>query len=181
MAIQFSLTHTASAVLLLGLADLAVRVAMGGSPEGMRAARLVSYSVTALLGAGMLARVVRRVRQGSAFAPPDACCLPEARISSRGMAAVAAGLVPCTGATLIMLYAVANDLFWTGIALVAAVGAGMATTLTAVGALAVAGRRLALHPWAAGGRRGRAALALEFAGAISILGVSLLLLSLIHI
>jgi ABC-type nickel/cobalt efflux system permease component RcnA len=38
-------------------------------------------------------------------------------------------LVPCTGAVLILLYAMANDILLAGMMLVAAIAAGMAMTM----------------------------------------------------
>jgi nickel/cobalt transporter (NicO) family protein len=86
------------------------------------------------------------------------------------------GLVPCTGSVLILLYAFANDILWAGLALVAAVAAGMAVTMGALGLASVAARRLLVARLAGGG--GARALALvDVTGAALITAVGLFLLA----
>jgi ABC-type nickel/cobalt efflux system permease component RcnA len=50
------------------------------------------------------------------------------------------GLVPCTGAVLILLYALANGIVFAGVLLVVAIAAGMAITMGALGVLSVVAR-----------------------------------------
>ena len=62
----------------------------------------------------------------------------------RGLAAVlAVGLRPCSGAIIVLVFALAQGLFWIGIASTFAMGVGTALTVAAIATLAVAARGLA--------------------------------------
>jgi nickel/cobalt transporter (NicO) family protein len=78
------------------------------------------------------------------------------------------GLVPCTGAVLILLYAIANDILFAGVLLVVAI-AGMAITMSMLGILSVVVRRaVARHVKANGNGSGRLTVAMDYAGALAI-------------
>ena len=70
---------------------------------------------------------------------------PEASKVESGMMAVAAGMVPCPGAVLIMLYAVANDMIYPGFLLVAAMSLGIGLTICSLGVGAIIARQTALR------------------------------------
>jgi ABC-type nickel/cobalt efflux system permease component RcnA len=53
---------------------------------------------------------------------------------------VAVGAVPCTGALIVMLFGVANDLMLPAILMVVAISAGMALAMSAIGVTAILGR-----------------------------------------
>jgi nickel/cobalt transporter (NicO) family protein len=62
----------------------------------------------------------------------------------RGLSAVAAvGLRPCSGAIIVLIFALAQDLFWTGVGATLLMGLGTAITVAAIATLAVAARRTA--------------------------------------
>ena len=96
----------------------------------------------------------------------------------RGMvAAVAAGLRPCSGAIIVLVFAVAQGIFLIGVAATFAMGAGVAITVTAIALLAVFGKGLAV--WLAGRMGGRSELMLrviEVLGALIVIALGLLLL-----
>ena len=58
-----------------------------------------------------------------------------------GWLSLAVGAVPCSGALLVLLYGLANNLLWQSIAMVASISVGMAFTLSWIGALAILGNR----------------------------------------
>jgi ABC-type nickel/cobalt efflux system permease component RcnA len=176
MAVQIAVTHVASALVLMAMADVTARVALGGSGDVLRGVKLASYGATALIGLGMLIGVVRRARQAQGPSGAETCCHTHG-VAQQGIASVAVGLLPCTGAALIMLYAVANDILWSGIAMVMAIAIGMTVTMTTLGMVAMFARNAFLGRWREHPQgRGRAAVAIECAGALVILGVSLALL-----
>ncbi len=98
---------------------------------------------------------------------------------SRGLGAVlAVGLRPCSGAIILLVFALAQGLFWAGVLATFVMGIGTAITVAAIAALAVSAKGVARR--LAGGREGRGVLAmrgLEFcaAGLVLLLGVGLLL------
>lgn len=62
----------------------------------------------------------------------------------RGLAAVVAvGLRPCSGAIIVLIFALAQDLFWTGVGATLIMGLGTAVTVAAIATLAVSARQLA--------------------------------------
>jgi nickel/cobalt exporter len=62
----------------------------------------------------------------------------------RGLSAVVAvGLRPCSGAIIVLIFALAQDLFWTGVGATLLMGLGTAITVAAIATLAVAARQTA--------------------------------------
>jgi nickel/cobalt exporter len=62
----------------------------------------------------------------------------------RGLAAVVAvGLRPCSGAIIVLIFALAQDLFWTGVGATLIMGLGTAVTVAAIATVAVSARALA--------------------------------------
>jgi nickel/cobalt exporter len=92
------------------------------------------------------------------------------------MTVVAAGARPCSGSLLILVFALAQGLFFAGVAAVAAVSLGTAITTGALASLAVFAKGLAVR--FARGEDSRAALvgrAFEFAAALAVLAFGLAL------
>lgn len=62
----------------------------------------------------------------------------------RGLSAVVAvGLRPCSGAIIVLIFALAQDLFWTGTAATLIMGLGTAIAVSAVATVAVSARTVA--------------------------------------
>jgi len=62
----------------------------------------------------------------------------------RGLAAiVAVGLRPCSGAIIVLVFALAQGIFWIGVASTFVMGIGTAITVTAIATIAVAARQFA--------------------------------------
>ena len=80
---------------------------------------------------------------GHAHAPEPAA-LAGADGWRRGLAAVVAvGLRPCSGAIIVLIFALAQDLFWTGVGATLIMGLGTAATVAAIATLAVGARDIA--------------------------------------
>ena len=96
----------------------------------------------------------------------------------RGLGAIfAVGLRPCSGAILVLVFALAQGLFWAGIAATFVMGLGTAITVATIAVVAVSARGLAQR--LSGGADGRGTLimrGLEFAaaGLVLLFGVGLL-------
>jgi ABC-type nickel/cobalt efflux system permease component RcnA len=91
--------------------------------------------------------------------------------------AIAAGIRPCAGALIVLVFALSQGLFWAGIAATVAMALGTALTTGAIAALAVFFKAMALK--LAGGRGASGAIAiagLELLAAafVLVLGLSLL-------
>jgi ABC-type nickel/cobalt efflux system permease component RcnA len=88
------------------------------------------------------------------------------------------GIRPCSGAILVLVFALAQGLFWAGIAATFVMGLGTAITVAAIAIVAVSAKGLAKRMIA--GRDGGGALlmrGIEFgaAGLVLLFGVGLLL------
>jgi ABC-type nickel/cobalt efflux system permease component RcnA len=96
----------------------------------------------------------------------------------RGFSAIfAVGIRPCSGAILVLVFALAQGLFWAGVAATLVMGLGTAITVATIAIIAVSAKDLARRLSA--GRDGGGALlmrGLEFgaAGLVLLLGVGLL-------
>ena len=96
----------------------------------------------------------------------------------RGLGAIfAVGLRPCSGAILVLVFALAQGLFWAGIAATFVMGLGTAITVATIAIVAVSARGLAQRLSA--GREGGGALimrGIEFgaAGLVLLFGLGLL-------
>ena len=98
---------------------------------------------------------------------------------SRGLSAIlTVGIRPCSGAILVLVFALAQGLFWTGVAATLLMGLGTAITVSAIAIIAVSAKGLAAR--LAAGREGGGAVLLrgiEFGAAALVLlfGTGLLL------
>jgi nickel/cobalt exporter len=97
----------------------------------------------------------------------------------RGLGAVfTVGIRPCSGAILVLVFALAQGLFWAGVAATFVMGLGTAITVAAIAVIAVSAKDLARR--LSGGREGGGALIMrgvEFgaAGLVLLFGAGLLL------
>jgi nickel/cobalt transporter (NicO) family protein len=195
MAAQIALVHVIAAILVVGAIELTVLTLAGKPAEQIIYFRILSYGAIVIIGTGMLYGALRR-----AFGHEAACCSHGAsdtvghehshhhdhvhQGADRGIArwlSFAAGVIPCSGAVLVMVYALANGILLQGIVMVLGIAAGMASALALLGLAAIRGRRWAAARAAAGASGGRPILAtLSILGPILIilLGASLLAASL---
>jgi nickel/cobalt exporter len=97
----------------------------------------------------------------------------------RGLAAVAAvGLRPCSGAIIVLVFALSQGIFAIGVMATFVMAAGTAITVAAIAVLAVAAKGLAKRLAARPAGSATAALrALELAGAIAVVAVGVLLMT----
>jgi nickel/cobalt transporter (NicO) family protein len=96
----------------------------------------------------------------------------------RGLGAIfAAGIRPCSGAILVLVFALAQDLFWAGIASTFVMGLGTAITVATIAVLAVSARGVARRLSEASNGGGALVMrGIEFAaaGLVLLFGVGLL-------
>lgn len=179
MGAEIAFFHVVSAVAVVALADVLLRQVFGGPPSEVLAVRLVSYGAILAVGLAMLWGAVRRAMGAHARACDHGYGHDAAHGAPRTwrqrLLSFAVGLVPCTGAVLVMLYALANAIVATGALLVAAIGLGMAITMGALGLFAVLFRGWVARRIEAGGPSWPVhALAILGALAIAVLGALLL-------
>jgi nickel/cobalt exporter len=192
MGLQIAIFHVLSAIVVVALADLVLRQAFGGAPAEVAGVRLTSYGLIVLIGMTMLFQAIgrSRLRRAGIEVGRDGCGHGHGhahhdhgadggggRRAQEGALSLGVGIVPCTGAVLILLYALANDILLPGLLLVVAIAAGMAITMGALGMLSILARNAVATRLAAAGGGGNDAFALvsDYGGAllITLIGVAL--------
>lgn len=100
-----------------------------------------------------------------------------------GWLSIAIGAVPCSGALIVMFYGLANNMLGVSIALVVAISVGMAIALSAIGILALLGRKTLDQRLMGSGRKRKIAAGLRLAGAaiVCAVGSSLFVLTLMPV
>lgn len=198
MAAAAAALQAVMAVALVGLLAGVLRVTAARMTGLVSAVETASFAAVALVGAVLLWRKARlfcaRWLPGAVahdHAPGEACgpgCrhvhmpTPQeasaATLRSAAGAVLAAGLRPCSGAIIVLVFALAQGVFPLGIAATFAMALGTAVTTGALAALAVLAKGTALR--LAAGRGERAALlvgALEVLAAAFVLAFGLALLA----
>ncbi len=173
------------AVLALALNATAVQMTAAA-----RSIEIASFALLAAFGLWLLWRQAGRVAaalqdgQAAAAACDDGCAhgpatVPRTDASWRETLAivVAAGARPCTGAIVVLVFALSQGLLWAGAGAVLAMSLGTALTTGALATLAVFGKRAALAMAARRPGLGAtlgAGLELLAAALVAVLGLALL-------
>ena len=183
LALSFAaaLVQALVAILIVGIVNLVLRATASTMNKLAMNVELISFIAVALLGlaitwrkSGKMLGVLALARNPLAPAQEDGCdhvhMPPPEEISRlsrwRDMAgvALAAGIRPCAGALIVLVFSLAQGLFAAGIAATFAMALGTALTTSAIAAVAVFAKALALR--LAGGRGA--------AGTIAVAGLELL-------
>lgn len=131
MAFQISMTHVITPILLVMIADISLSQVFSDPDSQLYWFKFASYLLITGIGIFLL---ISRFLNGN----KDTC-----RCNHNSTAlAISAGLVPCIGSLLILLFTAANKMFLTGVMLVIAVGLGIGITITIVGLLSFYFRKL---------------------------------------
>lgn len=166
MGARIAVFHVLSAIVVVFLLDLAVRQATGAAPSDYRMIRLFSYALIVAIGVVMLWQAVRAIWRPTTAASHThvhkhagdgqgtcSACRAHGDGRSGGWIAAAVGVVPCTGALIVMLFGLANDMIWPAIVMVVAISAGMAVAMAGIGIAAIWGRGWAARRFALDDRR----------------------------
>ena len=144
MGCRIAFFHVISAIAIVSLADFAFRQVSGAVPSDFRLIRQISYAGIVAVGTYLLlnaARAVRHRTRNELHSHSCPCAVHADHDDRRGsgLLSLAVGAVPCSGATSLLFYGLANDLLIPSIALVAAISAGMAVAMSAIGVTALYG------------------------------------------
>jgi ABC-type nickel/cobalt efflux system permease component RcnA len=137
MAGWIALSHVAGAVVVVGLVHVLLAEVYVAPVEEMLWLRLASYGAILLIGLVMLAGALSKKRPGGVCNHEHHHSASEhghghARAEQR-LLAVAAGFLPCSGAVLILVFALTNGILLTGLLMTLAIALGMGLTLAALG------------------------------------------------
>lgn len=142
---QIAVMHVASAVVLVTVLALFVRNAFT-SPEDLRGVQIASDVVIVGIGAVLFARALRaRTRHDHGHGHSSTCgCAAHVTSPRTGwLTAFGAGIVPCSGTMITLVFALGNGILLAGIGMLLAIALGMSVTLIAIGSIALASRRAA--------------------------------------
>ena len=199
MGAQIAFFHVVSAIVIVVVVHLILQQAFGGPVDEMDFLKIASYGAITLIGAAMLNGAFRRLRRagsghdraghhhdhGAPGHVHDETCSHVSPVQAwreGGLLSVAVGLIPCSGAVLILVYCLANGLLLSGVLMAGAIAVGMAITLSVIGIAAILGRQRALATAESRGRSGsgrpRAALGLIGPALITLFGAAMLVGSL---
>ena len=197
MAVQIAIVHVIAAVVIVWLADIVLERGFGLGLSDVPGVRAASFLIIVGIGVYMLYQAVRaslRARaRGRGHGHAHDRCHGRGHGHSHGhghdhghshglgskaeggLLALAAGMVPCPGAVLIMLYAVANDMIVPGSLLVASMSLGIGSSICVLGVGAILARRAAIRVMERSGGGAVAALrhGMNYAGAglVTLIGL----------
>jgi nickel/cobalt exporter len=155
-----SLVQGIVAILLVAILGLILGLAQFDVLDHAAIVETISYALILLIGANLLYRAVRGDGHDHAHLPPlgttgqgglhtdhDHGHAHEHKSADRSplRLVLAAGLVPCASAIIVMLFALANHAFLIGAEAAIAMSLGMGVTVAGIGVLSVAARRLMVH------------------------------------
>jgi nickel/cobalt transporter (NicO) family protein len=187
LSLGAALMQAAVAILAVSVMTVLLKTTARAMNAATRWVELVSFAAVALIGLAVLWRkalVAARALRGEPVACDVNCAHDLAAEGGRSRSwaetagvVTAAGLRPCAGAIIVLVFAASQGLFWAGIGATLAMAVGTALTTGSLALLAVLAKRLALG--LAGGRGQAAAVTIRLleclaAAAISLLGVLLL-------
>ena len=99
----------------------------------------------------------------------------EKEVVSQWLLALGIGLVPCTGALLILFYAMAKGMLFVGISLVLAVALGIAVTLSLIGILCILGRQSITRISEEKKEKKKIVIVMQYIGALLIITIGTML------
>lgn len=139
MGAQIALLHVISAVVIVVVAHWLLAVSFAQPIDQLQILKVFSYGAITAIGSVMLGRTLWAVRRpaGAAAGHGQDCHHHERIGGERDLLSIAAGLVPCSGAVLVLIYALANGLLLSELVMTACIAIGMALTLSAIGIAAV--------------------------------------------
>ena len=177
MAVQIAIVHVIAAIVIVWLADLVLRGGFGLGLSDVPGVRAASFLIIVGIGVYMLYQAVRASLRARAHRTHSHehghkhshghhhghdrhhdHSHSHGSKTEGGILALAAGMVPCPGAVLIMLYAVANDMIYPGSLLVAAMSLGIGSSICVLGVGAILARQAAMRVMERSGGSGTNAL-----------------------
>ena len=197
LAFASALVQAVAAILFVGMFAILLGATARSMANAMTVVEIAAYGSIALFGAwlcwrkgrALFALATGRPLPGGHQHGPDCGCAdkhaPDPHLlDGKGgwrratVAVISAGARPCSGAILVLTFALSQGVIWSGVAATLAMGVGTALTVSAIAILAVYGKRLAVRFAAAtSGRAGLVLLSVELIAALLVLAFGLALLT----
>ena len=186
MAAQVAIVHVIAAVVIVWLADSLLKAGFGIGLSEVPGVRAGSFLIIVGIGIYMLYQAIQTSlhasnnegnSHGDNHGHGHSHGHGHGGNVEGGLLAFAAGVVPCPGAVLIMLYAVANDMIYPGFILVAAMSLGIGLSICSLGVAAILARQTAMRMMESSGSSGGVNLlrnTLNYAGAMFVTLIGLI-------
>ncbi|HVZ02483.1 MAG TPA: sulfite exporter TauE/SafE family protein [Dongiaceae bacterium] len=148
MASWISLAHVIGAIVIVTVVHFILAESLASPVDEVDGLRVFSYAAILLIGIGMLVSALR----GGGHAHDHGhdhdhdhdlhehgahCAHVPASHKEQGILGFAAGFIPCSGAILILVFALTNGIVLSGIAMTLAIAVGMAITLSIMGVTSI--------------------------------------------
>ena len=189
IAFLAAMVQAAMAVAIVGIAAIVLNMTSIAMTQTARVFEIGSYALIAGLGLFLLLRKARGLLKLRGGHVHDAHCdhnhapTPDQAANARGLSGAAAavlsvGIRPCSGALIVLVFALAQGIFWAGVVSTFLMGLGTALTIATLAATAVYAKGFASRMAGVGSDRASVVMAgLEITGALVISAFGLLLLA----
>lgn len=158
LSLAAGVVQALGAIAFVGILALLLGATAVTMARAMNVVEIAAYGGIAVFGLYLTITKLRalvRVARGHELHGADCGCgdshAPDPVLLAQGgwrraaVAVVSAGARPCSGAILVLTFALSQGVFFTGVLSAFAMGLGTALTVTAIAALAVYGKRLAVR------------------------------------
>lgn len=166
LALAAGLVQAVAAIAFVGILAVLLGATAVSMARAMNVVEIAAYGGIALFGAYLAFTKGRRLLAlargdaahaadcdcGDAHAPDPAVLEGQGGLRRMAVAVVSAGARPCSGAILVLTFALSQGVFMSGVLSAFAMGLGTALTVTGIAALAVYGKRLAVRLASVDGR-----------------------------
>jgi len=137
-----ALVHSFSAVLIIGSIFLFIRTSLLINFENIRHyVSIISFSIIILIGFYMILSAIKETVTGNNPQTEGIKIIEDNRNNNptRGFTAIVltAGIIPCPGAAMILLFAINMNIFYAGLFSVICMSCGMAVTISAAGIISI--------------------------------------------
>ncbi len=135
-----AIIHSISAVTIIGLIYIFIKQStLINFDKYSHYISNVSYSLIIIIGTSMLFKLLYDLTRKRYFKND----MPEEKKVTMGFPAIvsAAGIVPCPGAAMILIFSINQEVFSVGLLSVAFLSLGMATTISSISLLVIASKR----------------------------------------
>ncbi|WP_296582676.1 nickel/cobalt transporter [Xanthobacter sp.] len=161
LSLAAGMVQAVAAILFVGILALALGATAVSMAQAMTVVEVAAYGGIGLFGlylAIVKGRALVAAARGDAahvhaadcdcgdsHAPDPMLLAGQGGWKRAAVAVVSAGARPCSGAILVLTFALSQGVFMSGVAAAFAMGLGTAATVTAIAAIAVYGKRLAVR------------------------------------
>jgi ABC-type nickel/cobalt efflux system permease component RcnA len=151
MASWISLAHVIGAIVIVTVVHFILAESLASPVDEVDGLRVFSYAAILLIGIGMVISALRGGGHAHAHGHSHGhgqdhdhhhehgahCAHVPGGHKEQGLLGFAAGFIPCSGAILILVFALTNGIILSGIAMTLAIAVGMAITLSVMGVTSI--------------------------------------------